>query len=351
MQNSVSASFLINQIIDGDVVLGGLLSTKSLSQFYNQGDNNVVPNWATAANQPVIYPYLYLGSDGTPLVPTGVKWYYNTHDVSGLIPVDTPKFDLTEYQITTGVSVPALKIIGNLASRTTNADNDVFFFDGTVVAGGHEISVSLRIDVRISQSTSSGFYARIASLSGTTEVSPVLTDSLSSLTLSAKLFSADDTEQSTGYSRKWYKNGTDINVTTQSITVSRDNSNANLRIDTTATYRCDFIDAGNTVVASAYIEVQDATDPYAIKITWTNNKTSLAQNETAQGTCSVVKRSAPSTPVSGFSFEAVLTKANGSVITQSSGCQCTPAGAIAISYDALSANGGSISGYVTATKN
>lgn len=348
--NQVSSSFVINQIIDGDVVLGGLLSTKALAQFYNEGDAQVVPNWGNPDNQPVIYPYLYLGSDATPLIPTGVTWYYMDKNTKAVI-TDSAPFDITEYEIQTGVTVPALKIIGNLANNTSNMERDTIFFKGTVYpqgVGGAPMEVNLQLDINISQATGSGMYANIICKNNNVEVPPVLSESVSSLVLTAKAYSASDAEQS-GLSRKWYKNGTDTLQTGESITVMRDSANAWQQVDTYAVYRCDFL-SGGSVVASAFIEVQDATDPYMIKISWANNRTQLAKGETASGQCSVVKRSSPSSVISGFSYSGILTKANGATITQDASCLVTSAGAITITYAALAANGGSVAGYLTATK-
>ena len=349
--NQVAASFIISQIIDGDTVMGGLMSTKALAQFYNEGDAQVVPNWNTPANQPVIYPYIYLGSDATPLIPTGVTWYYMDKNTKAVI-TDASPFDLTEFEIQTGITVPALKLIGNLANNTSNMEKDVIFFKGTVYpqgAGGAPMEVNLQIDINISQATGSGLYANIICKNNNVEVPPVLSESISSLVLTAKAYSASDAEQS-GLSRKWYKNGTDTLQTGESITVMRDSNNAWQQVDAYAIYRCDFLDNGS-VVASAFIEVQDATDPYMIKIDWTDNRTQLAKGETATGQCAVVKRSSPSSTVSGFSYAAVLTKANGTAIDTSQGtATVSSSGAISINYAALNGNGGSIAGYITATK-
>lgn len=349
--NQVSSSFIISQIIDGDTVMGGLMSTKALAQFYNEGDAQVIPNWGVPANQPVIYPYIFLGSDATPLVPTGVTWYYMDKNSKAII-TDASPFDITEFEIQSGITVPALKLIGNLANNTSNMERDTIFFKGTVYpqgVNGAPMEINLQIDINISQATGSGIYANIICKNNNVEVPPVLSESISELVLTAKAYSASDVEQST-LSRKWYKNGTEISDQTgESITVKRDSVNAWQQVDTYAVYRCDFLDNGS-VVASAFIEVQDATDPYMIKIDWTDNRTQLAKGETASGQCAVVKRSSPSSTVTGYSFSAILTKANGATITQDATCQVTSAGAITVTYAALAANGGSVAGYITAQK-
>ena len=147
----LQALFYVGMIIDGDSAQGNIRSTKPLVQMYQKDTGKCVPDWSVAANQPVIYPVIRSGNENVikPIVSGTEKWHYNN------TPYNVQRFRIgyrsgcgsRKMQTTTynngAVNVPALKIVGNLASAS-NMDADTIRMDGEIEASGIILAIHLR---------------------------------------------------------------------------------------------------------------------------------------------------------------------------------------------------------------
>ena len=346
-QKQASNSFKIEQIIDGDSVQGGLIATTSLSQMYNTTSSACVPDWTVAANQPIIYPNMYLGSEGGTAAKqvSNPKWYYN--DVEILFGANNVSTNfggafrrLPSYNNGT-ITVEAVKIVKNLAA-SANMDNDIIRLEGSVEASGHGISITREINVRISEFSGSGYLGVISALDTVNNIATCQFDNdTSSLKMTGKLYGSDGQEASS-YSCKWYINGGSTVIGSgKSLVLTKDN------VDAHAVLRCDFL-VGNDVVYSDYIDLYDLTDPYYIGFVW-STPTTIGSADTARGQAKVYK--SDGTEASGtWTFTANLTDARGAAYSNSL-ATVSSTGAISVAGSILATAGGQITGYVTATLN
>lgn len=340
--NNVSGSFYIDMIIDGDSAQGNIRSTKPLVQMYNPNGGACVPDWTTAANQPTIYPVMRSGNTNEikQVVTDSEKWYYNsveiTFNASGLS--SAPAYVAGLFQKTTynvgSVTMPALKIVGNLANGS-NMDADSIRMTGKIEASGHMLDFESEIPIAISEFTDAAYNGFIY-----VEHGGIIGDVNTSETMTVKLYLGPTEVEQGGYTVQWRKlPSTEIYSTNKSVTLTAKD------IDSRNMFICEFM-VGGLIVATAFIEISDETDPYFADVAW-DGPTTLAEGVTITGQCRI-KKTGTGEVQTGWTFEVKMTKRDGSAFTPTTAP--TSAGVVKVSYTDVNNAGGGIAGHILGKK-
>lgn len=340
--NNVSGNFFVEMLVDGDSAQGNIRSTKPLVQMYNPVTTACVPDWSVVANQPIIYPVMRSGNENVikAIVSGSDTWYYNNTIISfngsGIsTSPDNVAGKLKKITFNNGhVDVPALQIIGNLASAS-NMDADTISMSGQIEASGHSLSYSVDIALSISEYTDTAYNGFIHTTNG-----GIIDEESETVSLTQELYRGGDIVPSANYSCKWYKGSA-----SEPFSTAKNVSLGQSDIDSKNIIRCDFIVDGE-VIACHFQEVSDETDPYFIDVTWTA-KTKLATGESTIGQCRV-KKIGSGEVQSGFSFAISMTDIKGVAFTPATAA--TSAGVITLTFADAQRAGGNITGYITATK-
>lgn len=257
--SSISNRFFVTALDDGTTLHGNLASDKALSQAWT--GTSAVPNWTVADEQPTIYLTLLSGAElVTP--KDNFKWLYNgaqiQFDGNGRSTSPSGLFQKTTKSVSYGnvtKVMPALKIIGNLAS-TSNVDVDMITFNGEYEIGGSSIAFTCDAQVRISTITGNGYLGVINFVDGVSDI----TSKGQTITMYGKLYDASGSEVS-GYTTKYYlndsstgTNGTTIGGRANSYQVSEAN------VVDHAMVKCEFYTSG-TLRYTAYAGIDDMQDP------------------------------------------------------------------------------------------
>ena len=361
--STISNRFYVTALEDGTTLHGNLASDKSLTQAWN--GSTAVPNWTTPSEQPTIY--LTLLSGATLVKPSeGYKWYYNGTEITES---DT-RFQITTKSVTyagqTIADMPALKIVANLAS-STNVDVDVITFKGDYVINGTGVSFACDAQIRISAITANGKIGVINFVGGVSDI----TEAGQTITMYGKLYGSDGQSDTTA-TTKWYLNDSTTPVSGQTIDGQENAFQVTeSQVVDHATVRCEFYDAQNNLLYTAYAGIDDMQDPEFMYIQYNGNNgnaASLRKGETASFQIWVGKRndagvlggaSSPTYPI----IKVLLLNGSGSVITatglatnipdpDSNGYRTLPMsggkGSITPHYDTVNGNGKNITGIVIA---
>ena len=151
--NNASAFDFITLIMDGDQVAAALFPTKPLKQYLKLGTSAVTPDWNKVEEQPLIYPRMQSQNTGLRLttISGSGKWKYNDVEIkfdSNGLSLDK-KFKRETYKDGI-VEVPALRIVGNLASAD-NTSADKLDFSAKVMVGVSELSVNPTLTISIEE--------------------------------------------------------------------------------------------------------------------------------------------------------------------------------------------------------
>lgn len=341
--NNVSGNFFVEMLIDGDSAQGNVRATKPLVQMYNPSTSACVPDWTKADNQPIIYPVMRSGNQNAikSIVAGSEKWYYNNtiiiFNASGVSSApDNVAGKLQKISYNNGyLDVPALRIIGNLASAT-NMDADTISMSGQIEASGHNLSFSVDIPISISEYSDSAYTGFIYATNG-----GIIDEDTEIITLTQVLYKGGDIVPAANYTVAWFKDANDAPfATSSSISLSQTD------IDSKHIIHCVFY-VKNEAMASYAQEVSDEIDPYFIDVIWTG-KTKLAQDESVTGQCKV-KKIGSGEVQSGFTFDIIMTGTAGGAFNPATAP--TSSGVIVLTYADCQNAGGNITGYITATKN
>lgn len=289
--STISNRFYVTAIDDGTTLHGNLTSTIPLSQAWN--GSSAVPDWTVDANRPVIYLTLLNGSE---LVEpaTGFKWYYEGTEISD----SDSRFEKTTHQVTYGNvtrNMPALKIKANLAN-SSNVDVDVIRFSGTFLVSGGGIDFSCDAQIRISAITANGNLGVINFVGGNSNI----TEAGQVITLYGTVYNSSGGAISNA-TTKWYLNNSQTPTNGQTITVDNvayANAYQVTEADVVdhATIRCEFYDASNNLLDTAYASVDDMQDPEFMYIQYNGangNAVSLRKNESVSFSIWVGRREDP----------------------------------------------------------
>lgn len=282
--STISNKFFIQVLEDGSTLRGQLLSTITPAQSYKDG--TFIPNWATTATaRPLVYLSLQNGAqDITP--DSNFTWSYNGTAIQFSATSSTQTIGSTSYTgyvdtnmggvffKTTYGSMPALGIIGNLAS-SSNVDIDVIRFDGSKTLSTNPVSFSAQLNVTITQWTSGGYLGILNFPNGNN-----ITYAGQSLTCSAILYNDSGEVPLSASDYEWYYEGSaTIQGTGQTFTIQES------AVTDYAVLRCDFymtIGGTRTLVYSAYGSIDDWQDPEVMWIKYNGangNSASLRQGE------------------------------------------------------------------------
>lgn len=317
--STISNKFFVEVIEDGSTLHGELRATKSLTQAVKGG--SCVPDWTVSANQPTIYVTLQNGSSFV-LPDNNYKWYYNGNEIqwSGNTSTDGLFQKVTNYTPTgysAGQYVPAIKIIGNLATANDSVDLDVIRFDGQKTLSTNPVGFSVSINVTISEWSESGYLGLIGytNSTGTDPDGPTdITEDNQTVYLKATLLDGDGEPVTCTY--KWYLEGdSTIKGSNQILSVT------GAMVTDYAIFRCEFyltINGESTKVYTAYASVDDKQDPEFMWITYNGqngSRASLKDGESVTFSIWVGKADVPSYKDTRWSsFKVKFTDSTGSVI-------------------------------------
>lgn len=342
--NNVSGRFFIDMLIDGDSAQGNIRATKPLVQQYDPKTTKCIPDWTDIAKQPLIYPVIRSGNENVikAVISGSEKWYYNgaeiTFNDSGMATAPSYVAGLvkkTTYSVSS-ITMPALQIVGNLANGS-NMDADTIRLDGKIEASGHQLDFSSEIAIAISEYTDSAYSGFIYDKN---EKGGIIDDTNTSVTLTQELYASGQLVPTSDYSVKWRLLPSDTVFSTNSeITLSASD------IDSKQSVICEFFIDG-TIVASYIMEVSDESDPYFVNVTW-DGSTTMTKDSTLVGQCQV-KKVGTGVVQTGWTFAVTMTKTDGSAFSPTTAA--TSAGKITLVYADVKNAGGSITGYIKATK-
>lgn len=283
---NISNRFMITALEDGTTLHGTLGSNKPITQAWS--GSGCIPDWETeTTEQPTIYVTLLNGSSY--VVPSdNYTWYYegNVIDFSGGNTSADGKFqkvtNFTPAGYSSGQYVPAIKIIKNLAT-STNLDVDTITFQGSCVVEGASINFSAQIQIRTTVISQNGFVGWIDALNGI----KTITSDTPSVTLIPQLRDSSNVDVTSQSTKAWYVGNTLISSTTTTDPIYI-NSSGQLVIKESgitdyAVVKCVFT-VNNMTAFTAYIEIDDQTDPEYLYIQYTGgsgNDASLRSGENA----------------------------------------------------------------------
>ena len=360
--SQISNRFYVTALEDGTTLHGNLASDKALTQAWN--GSTAVPNWTDPNEQPTIY--LTLLSGATLVAPaSGYKWYYNGTEISD----SDSRFQKTKKSVTYAgqtVTMPALKIVANLAS-SSNVDVDMITFKGSYVINGSGVEFSCDAQVRISAITANGKLGVINFINGVSDI----TEAGQVITMYGRLYNADG-QAATGVTTKWYLNDSSTPTSGQTISgYTNAYQVGESQVVDHAMVRCEFYDASNNLLYTAYAGIDDMQDPEFMYIQYNGNNgnaASLRKDETASFQIWVGKRddaavlggtSTPTYPI----IKVQLLNGSGSVIMttglatnipdpDANGWRTLPMsggkGSITPHYNTVNGNGKNITGIVIA---
>lgn len=384
--SNISNRFFVTALDDGTTLHGNLSVDGSLSQAWNDQTETAVPDWKTTGTtgtkeQPTIMLTLlsgatYIGLDNSS--PNGYiqsyDWYYENSKITfessqTTITYDTNK-TVTGYKSTdgkflkhtttlNGVTVPALRIIQNLAS-SSNVDLDTIRLEGVYNSGNGTVDFASTAQIRISKFSSGGYLGTISFKNGISNI----TDASQSVEMTGTLYGSDTNNVVESYSTQWFLNGVSAGAeeTGHKKTISA------AQVVDNAIVRCDFYvtkDGSSQLVYSAYASIDDMQDTEYMYIQYggeNGNAASLRKGQTATFTMFVGTKESATADTSWTTWEVKLLDGNGTVITGSyehlqpavNGWRPIPqVGGVAtlvITYGVVSTNGKNITGIVRATK-
>lgn len=407
--SSIGNRFFVTALEDGTTLHGNLSVDGSLSQAYNKGSNSVQPDWSTtgstaSASQPTIMVTLlngvnYIGTDSSSQngYISEQKWFYNNNgtdseiifsesltiyyteggeEVTGYLSTSPSsiagKFLKTTKSISVpttpslSVTVPALRIVQNLAS-STNVDVDTITFKGKYNTGGNgELDFQATAQIRISEISSGGYVGTITFANGISDI----TQRPQTITMTANLYGA--TGGTPSFETAWYMNGTLVQAksnTNSLVAGSEYDSQFPNRpyVTDNAVIQCDFY-VNNTIVYQEFVSIDDMTDDEYMYIQYANgangNAASLRKGGTANFVIWIGKQDNSSVLTEWAYFQVKLLDGSGNVIYGSiSGIGAADANgwrnlnvdgtthkaSCPITYDLVSDNGMNITGILRAS--
>lgn len=308
----------------------------------------VAPDFAIAANQPSLFPVITVSTKTGQVIPSDEKWYYNsaaiTFNASGL---STGTLAGVFQKVTrSSDGMPGLKIVKNLAS-STNKDNDTIGFDGAIDTGGFSRRISKDYTILIQERTGEVRVGTISYPDGKNGVIETQTDSIQ---LKANLREGNNTIPTTDYTVRWKKlNGTNwvpltnesgTEVTGYTVTVTEGMVNSFQLI------MCEFYGLDGVLITTDTAPVTDASDPLIIMLNPTpEDETISADDDVVKYTPMVVSRSAPTSPIAGYTYTYAVLKKDGTVYRSGTGTSFT----VGIP-DSDATGGGSVDVSITAEK-
>ncbi|WP_298072221.1 hypothetical protein [uncultured Bacteroides sp.] len=271
-----------------------------LFQGVDESSGAVSPDWSTAANQPVRTPKV-TSARGLTVSLSGHSWAYNGVGLNfngaesgGWKKDSTGKFAM---ETATG----AIKIVGNLASKT-NVAGDTLTYSCVASVAGVEYNLTGELPIAIQNMGASSYY--LAILASTEQ----LTSSVTSCTLTTKLYAGANAVGD--YHVKWYKDTaawSDKNGQ-KTITVNRSD------VDGTQLFIAEVYPSSAALqpIARAGVRIIDTADEFQIVcyITSTNKEVDAGQPVTVSAKIVNMTTGAAYTPGSASWTMDVMDKEN-----------------------------------------
>jgi len=298
MSNIISNKFIVTALSDGYTVTGELVATRSLWQAIDNG-GNPLPDWESSpeSERPLLYPLLQSG--GSVISPLTDVWKYNNETITfnsstGL----STNAGFAGYfkRITTSVpgtspsvSVPALRIMKNLAATSTNEDNDTISLSGTVNINDATLPFDAMQTVTISKAGASSAVGELRLTDGKS----TLNGDNDTVEIQAVLHSNTINTANTNFHVEWWWNGSKQRETTGTGTTLSQNHKIQVTGAEVTDYvviEARFIDLGGTQIAVAYVGIDDIGDVDQMQFAYTIYElsgtvpTSVVQNNTTAAT-------------------------------------------------------------------
>lgn len=340
-QNTVSGSTTIKFLKQGDTINTLLISTKPLVQYVKTDPVVATPDWTIELNQPVIYPRITSQLSDTVITAiTEDQWFYDDTLLAFTNGISSDgNFKKTTYPVN-GTSLPALQITKNIMALSTAAK--VIKFVGKVKTGGIDTQVSATISVTRSEISGDVYAGYISATNG-----GVVTQDNKNTILTALLLKGGN-QVTTGITYVWYRldlNDTDavkdnwqpLNITTKNITINVSD------VNTQETYRC-AMSVGGSVVANAFFDVRDESDPLYILHNPSQKAEELSYFQQSITYTPAVRRRGASVNESNWTFSYILLNAQGTSVRTGSGASFT------ITYQQIEAQSGDLTLDITASK-
>lgn len=191
---SAQGSISIRRVRNGDTLFLSFNTNVALYQGVNSASGEVSPDWTVEANQPIITPVVN-SAKGNPVTLKYHSWKYLgiTLQFTGAAIGEFVKDSTGKFAINT--STGALKIIGNLASKTNYA-SDLLEYQCVATLEGIEYNLSKSVEIMI---TTFGASSYVGLITATTEQ---LTATVLTTTLNTELRMGKTTVD---FYPKWYK--------------------------------------------------------------------------------------------------------------------------------------------------
>jgi hypothetical protein len=283
--STISAIDTLEAIVDGDTIVPGM-SYKSpsgigLTQFYNPQTGNITPKFKD--NNIILYPTCYSSNQGKYLAPDAYtyQWYYNNPESEDAAILETTGgskvksaftglFNVTTYT-SSGVTYPALVIVGEIAAATQLGDVNIYF-KGTF----NNIEVTTHATISVKTTVGDAVEIVIQSVSvdangNEQDQDTVLDYNGESLKLTAYLTNNGEVTKDTVASRwKWYRMVKGELTQVSNVTgVTEISANVIRLYDTaiegTEEYFAEYTTDDSQVYRQG-IQVSDIHDPYYINI-------------------------------------------------------------------------------------
>lgn len=332
--STISAIDTLEAIVDGDTIVPGMSYSSpkgvGLIQFYNPQTNEVSPKFKN--NNITFYPTCYSSNQGRYLAPDSgtEQWYFGNPDVeaneiliaAGATTVKSAyadKFKVGTYT-SSGVTYPALVLIGELADKENRSDVSLYFkaeFNGIAVTAHAEITIKTtvgdNVDILIQCNS-------VDSNGNVQDQDTVLDFDGESLLLTAYLLNNGDMrELDTGW--VWYRMVDGALKKVENVSGVTELSENTLRlydaaIEGTEEYFAEYTsDDGQKYRAG--IQVSDIHDPYYIAIGRSTNSNLIRQTDTVLYTPHVINRSTGIVEAeSNWTFDFTLLDTKGNPIDQ-----------------------------------
>lgn len=263
-------------------------SAGSLLQVYNADTEKVTPDWTTTTNQPCLKLALTKSSDGGNINLTGATFQYQGNDI---------EFDETSYTSLNGMSwytstgnyagmfmkaysdedtnYAYFRICANIASSSITTNQQITYTLAYSDSTFGSDSMTSTTDILIREGSSSSIYCNI--ITDNTELSTSVTETVLSVQYSYGDTEYNDLESLAAMvdnvsSIAWYKDGVALGITSETLTVYRDQDQAgtyNNYVDGCNVFSVMVLDASGGVLASDSQRITDVADQYQVKLTTT----------------------------------------------------------------------------------
>lgn len=265
-------------------------SAGSLLQVYYADTGDVAPDWTVSTNQPCLKLGLTKSSTGANVaLTTGCSFQYQGEDVT-FGTSGTTKNGMTWYKSTDGSFMMAysdtsdgadsyvyLRICANMASADITTNQQITYtlaYSDTDFGTGEITSTA---DILIREGSSSSLYCNI--LTTDSELSSETTSTVLSVQyiyggVEYSTIAAVNKAMGTSYTLLWYKDGQSIGVTSETLTVYReedDDSGAitGNYVDGCNVFGVTVLDGNGDAVASDFQRITDVADEFQVKLTQT----------------------------------------------------------------------------------